>query len=126
MTLRQDLDGVTVIPSQTKGAHLRLDAAGFTAVTKRNEKGRAWNEVAGFRPANVKMGTPSGEISGSPLYQIGFFLREPPRKGRVGRWIVRRTYGVDDTLPGVYPDAEEIVELMERWRQHHSTAGPED
>jgi hypothetical protein len=47
-----------VIPSQTKGAHLRLDAEGFLAVTRRSEKGRAWNEVAGFRPANVKMGTP--------------------------------------------------------------------
>jgi hypothetical protein len=124
MALRQDVDGVTVIPSRTKGAHLRLDAVGFTAVTRRGEKGRTWNEVAGFRPANVKMGTPSGELSGPPLYQIGFFLREPPSKGRIGRWIVRRVYRVDDTLPGVYPDAEEIVVLMERWRQRHSTATP--
>ena len=26
-----------------------------------------------------------------------------------------------DTLPGVYPNAEEVVELMERWRQRHTT-----
>jgi hypothetical protein len=34
---------------------------------------------------------------------------------------VRKVYRVDDTLPGVYPDAEEIVELMERWRQRYSS-----
>ena len=78
--------------------------------------------MTGFKPANVKTATPDGGLGGPPLYQIGFFLREPPKQGRIGRWFVRHIYGVDDTLPGVYPDAEEIVELMERWRQRHSTA----
>lgn len=79
MALRQELDGETVIESQSKGA------------------------------------------GGSPLYQIGFFLREPPKKGRLSRWIVGKTYGVDNTLPGVYPKADEVCALMERWRQRHST-----
>ena len=39
----------------------------------------------------------------------------------MARWFVRRAYGVDDTLPGVYPNAEEVVALMERWRQRYST-----
>jgi hypothetical protein len=117
--LRQELDGETIIPSQTEGAHLRLDSEGFTGVTKRSEKGRAWHEVSGFKPANVKTSTPD-HIGGSPLYQIGFFLREPPRKGRISRWIVHHTYGVDDTLPGIYPNAPEIAELMERWRQRYA------
>jgi hypothetical protein len=34
---------------------------------------------------------------------------------------VRRFYGVDDTLPGDYPDADEIVALMKRRRQRYST-----
>jgi hypothetical protein len=119
VTLRQELDGETIIPSQTKGRYLRLDAEGFSAHTPRDEKGRAWSEVTGFKPANVSPRTPSG-LLGPPRYQIGFFLRDPPKKGRVGRWFVRRSYGVDDTLPGVYPDAEEIVALMERWRERHS------
>ena len=28
-------------------------------------------------------------IQGPPLYQIGFFLSDPPKKGRVGHWFVR-------------------------------------
>lgn len=118
MTLRQELDGETIVPSQTKGAYLRLDSEGFTAHTKRGEKGRAWNEVSGFKPANVAVNVEF--TAGPPLYQIGFFLSDPPRKGRVARWFVRKTYGVDDTLPGVYPDAPEVVALMERWRERHS------
>jgi hypothetical protein len=31
--------------------------------------------------------------------------------------VVRFMLRVDDTLPGVYPDADEVVALMERWRQ---------
>ena len=120
VTLRQELDGETIIPSQNKGRYLRLDSEGFSAHTPRKEKRLAWGDVTGFKPANVKMATIDSGFGGSPLYQIGFFLRNPPRKGRVGRWFVRRVYRVDDTLPGVYPDAEEIVELMERWRQRYS------
>ena len=119
VTLRQDLDGETIIPSRTDGRFLRLDAEGFSAHTPRSEKRRAWSEVTGFKPANVSPRTPEG-LLGRPRYQIGFFLRDPPKKGRVGRWFVRRSYGVDETLPGVYPDAPEVVALMERWRQRHS------
>ncbi len=122
MALRQDLDGETIIPSQTKGRYLRLDAEGFSAHTPRGEKGHAWSEVTGFKPATVSPRTPSGFL-GPSRAQIGFVLRDPPKKGRVGRWFVRRSYGVDDTLPGVYLDAEEIVALMERWRQRHSGLG---
>ena len=119
MTLRQELDGETIIESSSEGRYLRLDAEGFSAHTPRKEKRLNWDEVSGFRPADVKMSTEPGS-GGPPLYQIGFFLREPPKKGRVGRWFVRRLYRVDDTLPGVYPDAEEVVALMERWRERHS------
>ena len=121
VTLRQELDGETIIDARTKGAYLRLDAMGFTAHTKRGkEKGRAWSEVSGFKPANVAMNTES--IPGPPQYQIGFFLSDPPKKGRVGRWFFRKMYVVDDTLPGVYPNAEEIVVLMERWRQRYGAS----
>ena len=117
--LRQELDGETIVPSHTEGAYLRLDTEGFTAHAKRGEKGRAWSEVSGFKPANVAMSVDG--IPGPPLYQIGFFLRDPPKKGRVARWVVRKWYRVDDTLPGVYSNAEEVVALMERWRQRHSS-----
>jgi hypothetical protein len=33
---------------------------------------------------------------------------------------MRKMYSVDDTLPGVYPDADEVVALMERWRERYS------
>ena len=120
MALREELDGETIIESRTKGAYLRLDAVGFTAHARggRREKGRAWSEVSGFKPANVAMNTEG--IPGPPLYQIGFFLSEPPKKGRVGRWFTRKMYRVDDTLPGVYPNADEVVALMERWRERHA------
>ena len=121
VTLRQELDGETIIPSQTEGRYLRLDGEGFAGHTPRRQKGRRWDEVSGFKPANVRAGTPNS-LSGSPVYQIGFFLRDPPKKGRVSRWVVRNIYGVHDTLPGVYPDAHEIVALMERWRERHSTS----
>jgi hypothetical protein len=118
VTIRQELDGETVIPSESKNAYLRLDPEGFTAVpTHFREKRLAWTAVSGFKPANVGMTTPSG--SRSTVHQVGLFLADPPRKGRVGRWFVRRFYGVDDTLPGVYSDIEEIVALMERWRQRY-------
>jgi hypothetical protein len=120
VTLRQELDGETIIESQTKGRYLRLDDEGFSGHTPRSEKRRTWDEVSGFRPANVRSGTPDS-LTGTPRYQIGFFLRDPPKKGRVGRWFVRRSYGVDDTLPGVYPNAEEVVALLERWRERHSS-----
>ena len=121
MALRQELDGETVIESQSKGAYLRLDAEGFTAHPQHGkDKWHSWDEVKSFKPANVKAGTPD-YLSGSPLYQIGFFLREPPKKGRLSRWIVGKTYGVDNTLPGVYPNAEEVCALMERWRERHSS-----
>ena len=74
--------------------------------------------MSGFKPADVAMNVETPR--GPPQYQIGFFLSDPPRKGRVGRWFVRKLYRVDDTLPGVYPDAEEVVALMERWRQRYS------
>jgi hypothetical protein len=124
MTLRQELDGETVIDGGRNGNHIRLDARGFTAYSGRHgQKGRTWDEVTGFQPANVTPGSPEGGFrSGAPMYQIGFFLRNPPKKGRIGRWLVRRSYGVDDTLPGLYPNAAEVVELMERWRQRHSSA----
>ena len=122
VTLRQELDGETVIPSRTEGRYIRLDREGFAAHTPRSQKGRTWDEVSGFKPANVKAGTPDHIGGGSPVYQIGFFLRDPPKKGRIGRWFVRNIYGVHDTLPGVYPDAEEVVALMERWRQRHSAS----
>ncbi len=119
-TLRQELDGETIIEARTKGAYLRLDAMGFTGHTKRGkEKGRAWGEVSGFKPANVAMNVEGTQ--GATTYQIGFFLTDPPKKGRVGRWFFRKMYVVDDTLPGVYPNAEEVVALMERWRQRYST-----
>ena len=119
MALREEVDGETVIPSRTKGAYLRLDAEGFTAHTKRGrEKGCAWSQVSGFKATNVGMVSPDS-LTGPTVYQIGFFLSDPPKKGRVARWFVRKSYGVDDTLPGVYPDAEEVVALMERWRQRH-------
>ena len=122
VALRQELDGETVIESQSKGAYLRLDPEGFTAHPQHGkDKVHSWDEVSGFKPANVKAGTPD-YLGGSPLYQIGFFLLEPPRKGRVSRWIVRKTYGVDGTLPGVYPNAEEVVALMERWRQRYGVS----
>jgi hypothetical protein len=120
VTLRQELDGETIIESKTKGGYLRLDAEGFSAFTRRGEKRRTWDEVTGFRPANVQGGTIHTVGAGPPIYQIGFFLRNPPKKGRIGRWLVRQVNRVDDTLPGVYPNAEEVVELMERWRQRHS------
>ena len=121
--LRQELDGETVIPSQSKGAYLRLDREGFTAHPQfgGKDKWHAWDEVSGFKPANVRARTPD-YLGGPPLYQIGFFLREPSRKGRVSRWIVRKSYGVDGTLPGVYPNAEEVVALMERWRQRYGVS----
>jgi len=119
--LRQELHGETIIQSRDEGAYLTLDAEGFAAQpVLGREKRCAWDEVTGFKPANVKPGTPD-HIGGSPWYQIGFFLRNPPKKGRVGRWFVRRSYGVDDTLPGVYPNADEVVALMERWRPRYST-----
>ena len=121
MTLRQELDAETIIQSRTNGGYLRLDAEGFSAFSRRGEKRRTWDEVTGFRPADVKGGTPDTMGAGPPVYQIGFFLRDPPKKGRIGRWFVRGLYKVDDTLPGVYPNAEEVVELMERWRQRHTT-----
>jgi hypothetical protein len=121
VTLRQELDGETIIPSRTNGRYIRLDREGFAAHTPRSEKGCTWDEVTGFRPANIRAATPNA-MSGSPVRQIGFFLRDPPKKGRVARWFVRRSYGVDDTLPGLYPDAEEIVALMERWRQRYSSS----
>jgi len=120
MTLRQELDGETIIPSRDERAYLRLDAEGFTAQPVHGrEKHRAWNDVTGFKPVKLRMTSPS-HARGPTMLQIGFFVRDPPRKGRVGRWIVGKVYGVDDSLPGVYPDAEEIVELMERWRQRYS------
>ena len=119
MTLRQELDGETIIESRTVGRYLRLDAEGFSAHTPRSEKRRTWDEVSGFRPANVRSGTPAS-FTGAPRHRIGFFFRDPPKKGRVARWFGRRAYGVDETLPGVYPDAQEVVALMERWRQRHS------
>lgn len=116
--MRQELDGETVIPSQDERAFLRLDPEGFTAVSVRGkEKGFAWAAVSGFKPANV--GTQTQDSSRSKVFQIGLFLADPPKKGRVGRWLVRQSYGVDDTLPGVYPDAEEVVALMERWRERY-------
>ena len=116
--LRQETDGETVIPSQDERAHLRLDPDGFTAVpTRGKEKRFAWTAVSGFKPANV--GTRTPDSSRSTVYQVGLFLSDPPKQGRVGRWFVRRAYGVDDTLPGVYPDAEEVVALMERWRERY-------
>ena len=63
--------------------------------------------MTGFKPADVAMRT---DGRGTPLYQIGIFLADPPRKGRIGRWFVRRIYRVDDTLPGVYPDAKEVAD----------------
>ena len=119
MALRQELDGETIIPSSTKGRYLRLDREGFSGHTPRMEKRRAWSEVTGFKPASSTPRTPSG-LLGQPRSQIGFFLRDPPKKGRIARWFARQSYGVDDTLPGIYPDAEEIVALMERWRLRHS------
>jgi hypothetical protein len=119
MALRQELDGETIIPSSTEGRYLRLDREGFSGHTPGSEKRRAWSEVTGFKPATVTPRTPS-RFLGPPRSRIGFVLRDPPKKGRVGRWFVRQSHGVDDTLPGVYPDAEEIVALMERWRQRHS------
>ena len=116
--IRQELDGETVIPSQNERAYLRLDRKGFTAVPVRGkEKSFAWTAVSGFRPADVGMKTP--DSNRSTVYQVGLFLADPPKQGRVGRWFVRRTYGVDDTLPGVYPNAEEVVALMERWRERY-------
>ncbi len=120
--LRQELNGETIIQSQTKGGYLRLDAEGFSAFSRRGEKRRTWDEVTGFLPADVKSATPGTIGVGLPVYQIGLFLRDPPKKGRIGRWFVRGLYKVDDTLPGVYPDAEEVVELMERWRQRHTSS----
>ena len=119
MALRQELEGETIIESRDEGAYLRLDAQGFTARGKRGrDKSRGWSEVTGFQPANV---SPSLDgVPGPPMYQIEFFLRDPPRKGRLARRVVRFMLTVDDTLPGVYPDADEVVALMERWRQRHS------
>ena len=109
MALRQELDGETIIPSRDEGRYLRLDADGFTAFTKRSQKGRAWSEVSGFKPANVKPGTPDHLGGGKPWYQIGFFLSDPPKKGRISRWVVRRTYGVDDTATdGVLPPLTQV------------------
>ena len=122
MALRQDLDGETIIQSQTTGRYLRLAAEGFSGHTPRGEKGHAWSEVTGFKPATTSPRTPSAFL-GPSRARIGFVLRDPPKKGRVGRWLARRSYDVDDTLPGVYLDAEEIVALMERWRQRHSDLG---
>jgi hypothetical protein len=120
VTLRQELDGETIIESRTKGGYLRLDPQGFSAFSRRGEKRRTWDEVTGFLPTNVQGGTIHTVGAGPPIYQIGFFLRNPPKKGRIGRWVVRAINKVDDTLPGVYPNAVEVVELMERWRQRHS------
>ena len=122
MALRQELDGETIIDSdRSKGAYLRLTPEGFTAHPQHGkDKWHSWDEITGFKPANVRMSTPD-HIGGPPLYQIGFFLREPPKKGRISRWIVRKTYGTDNTLPGVYQNAEEVCALMERWRQRYSS-----
>jgi hypothetical protein len=120
MALRQELDGETIIPSRDERAYLRLDAEGFTAQPVHGRpKHRAWDDVSGFKPVAIRMTSPDG-IRGPKMLQIGFFLRDPPKKGRVGRKVVRWFMGVDDSLPGVYPNAEEIVELMERWRERHS------
>ena len=118
MTIRQELDGETTIPSQDKRAYLRLDREGVTAMpTRGKEKRVLWAAVTGFKPANVAMRTESS--SRATVYQVGLFLADPPRKGRVGRWFVRKTYGVDDTLPGVYPNVDEVIALLERWRQRY-------
>jgi len=114
------LEGETITPSRDERAYLRLDPQGFTAYpTDGGEKGRAWTDVSGFKPADVASSVEG--VLGPPLYQIGFFLSDPPKKGRVARWVLRRFNGVDDTLPGVYPDADEVVALMERWRQQYSS-----
>ena len=116
--IRQESDGETVIRSQDERAYLRLDSEGFTAVSTRGKEKRfAWTAVSGFKPANV--GTKTPDSSASTVFQVGLFLADPPKKGRVGRWIVRHTYGVDDTVPGVYPNIEEVVALLERWRERY-------
>jgi hypothetical protein len=110
------LAAVVIAVNLVPGAsYLRLEPSGFLVCSLfRADRLWGWDEVTGFRVYDLPGGT----------RQVGFDFA--PGAEPAGSRLASRLAGVQGALPNTYGlKAEELADLMNRWREEHASGrGP--